>query len=449
MLYQMPRSILRSVAPLLMAAVVGCFAVPSYAAMDGPVNEARQMVQAGKPADAYRLLQPLTAGRLGDPDFDYVLGLAAVDSGRPAEAIIAFQRVLAVQPANGAARAELARAYAMGGDAETARREFATVAGDPTLPDPVRQRFTSIIGNLDRSLSGGGDSLTGYMEAGLGYDTNVNSATDQTSLIIPLFSGLGPANLSGSAVESEDAYAQVSAGLSFLHNLDRQNRVFVSALGAARENMDEDQFNTASLTATGGYAHTFATRSVAAVSAQAQEFWFSGDRYRESIGVTGQFTVPVGSAAIASSIQYFDINYKTDPLRDGDRLSAGLTYSWRSGIAGLQIGKEEVDSPVAQHFSNDFGSLSVAMERPVTGRVTVVAALSGEARKYDAADPLFLLRRDDTQIDASLGLRIPVAKVRGALLSVRPQVTYTSNSSNIALYDYDRIVGSVSLRAEF
>ena len=59
--------------------------------------------------------------RAGDPDFDYQLGIAALDTGRFGAAIIAFQRVLAAQPAHAQARAELARAYAMAGDADTAR----------------------------------------------------------------------------------------------------------------------------------------------------------------------------------------------------------------------------------------------------------------------------------------------------------------------------------------
>lgn len=93
----------------------------------------------------YRALSGQIGQRAGDPAFDYALGIAAIDSGRFGEAIIAFQRVLAVQPENAAARAELARAYALAGDIDTAREQFATVVDDPSLPDPVRQRFTGFV----------------------------------------------------------------------------------------------------------------------------------------------------------------------------------------------------------------------------------------------------------------------------------------------------------------
>ena len=55
-------------------------------------------------------MKPLEADRAGEPDFDFVLGMAAIDSGRIAEAIFALQRVVDTQPENGPARAELGRA---------------------------------------------------------------------------------------------------------------------------------------------------------------------------------------------------------------------------------------------------------------------------------------------------------------------------------------------------
>jgi predicted Zn-dependent protease len=120
---------------------------------------ARAAQAAGQAGRAYELLAPLADARAGDPAFDYALGLAAVDSGRPSEAIVALQRVLAVQPNNGPARAELARAYAAIGDIDTARAEFDTVVGDPSIPDPVRQRFSRLVRDFDRQIAGGADEI--------------------------------------------------------------------------------------------------------------------------------------------------------------------------------------------------------------------------------------------------------------------------------------------------
>ena len=85
-------------------------AAPAWAEVDDLVKRALALEKAGQMADAYALLAPQLSARAGDPDFDYAYGIAAADAGHGLEAILAFQRVLAVQPDNAEARAEIARA---------------------------------------------------------------------------------------------------------------------------------------------------------------------------------------------------------------------------------------------------------------------------------------------------------------------------------------------------
>ncbi len=155
----------------------------------------------------YRALSAEVPARAGDPAFDYALGIAALDTGRYGEAIIALQRVLALQPANAAARAELARAYALAGDIDTARAQFATVVDDPSLPDPVRQRFTGFVRQFDKQMAGSGSDISGFVDARFGHDSNINSATELNSIVIPLFSFLGPGQLGETASGGFDTAA--------------------------------------------------------------------------------------------------------------------------------------------------------------------------------------------------------------------------------------------------
>ena len=91
----------------------GClfFAASFSTLADELLDRAGNYLQAGEPARAWELLSPLNDQRAGDPEFDYLLGLAALDTGRYTEAIFALERVLAVDPNYSQARAELARAY--------------------------------------------------------------------------------------------------------------------------------------------------------------------------------------------------------------------------------------------------------------------------------------------------------------------------------------------------
>ena len=395
---------------------------------------------------AYDALAAEQQARAGDPAFDYRLGIAAIDAGRYGEAIIALQRVLAVQPSNAPARAELARAYAMAGDVETARQEFATVVDDPSLPDPVRQRFTGFVRQFDKQMAGGGSDVSGFVEASGGYDDNINTATDLTTITIPLFSFLGPGTLGPGAVAQGDEFYEVQGGLSGVFAVSRQDRLFASALGSWRDNFDTDTFDQAALTGTAGYAHTFANRDVLSLSGQVQKFWLDRDGFRTAYGAIAQYTHSLDQGrALTFSGQWNRLDFDTDPLRDADRYTVAVGYVDRTISATVQGGKEETRRQAGDAQSNWFAGANIGGEFPVAERIAVVAGAAVDIRRYDAADPLFLTERSDERVDVQAGLKFALTDT----LFLSPRATYSRNWSNIPLYDYERWTASAGLRFEF
>jgi hypothetical protein len=421
-------------------------AAPARAEVDETVKQALALHGAGKAEEAYRLLQPQAEKRAGDPDFDYALGLAAADSGHRGEALLALQRVLALQPNNAAARAEIARVYAMSGDVDTARAQFDTVLQDPSLPDPVRQRFTRMVRDYDKQIAGGGSDLSGFLDASAGYDSNINSATDLTQITIPLFAVFGPGALGPGSRASEDGYYEISGGLSAVTAVGRQDRLFASALGSWHDNFESGGFDQGSVTGTAGFAHSFANRDTLSLSGQVQQFWLGTDSYRQAFGAIGQYTHLLdGGRALSVSAQYFRLNFDRQPLLDAHRVGAAITYAERTFVASLSGGHEETVRQAGDAQSNSYADASIGIEQPLGRRLAFVGGVALNARRYDDIDVLFLRKRHDERIDASAGLKLLVADN----VYIRPRVTYTRNFSNIALYDYDRLTASVGVRFEF
>lgn len=420
--------------------------LPALATTDETVRAALALHAAGKPASAYAKLAPLVRKRAGDPDFDYAFGLAAADSGHRGEAIIALQRVIALQPGNGPARAEIARVYAMAGDIDTAKATFDTVVNDPSVPDPVRQRLDRLVRGYDRQLHGGGGEVSGFIDAEVGYDSNINTATGLTSITLPVFAFLGPATLAGQATRTHDGYGQLQAGVSASTGLSRQTRLYGSLLGTSRDDFGSNAFSQDSLTPTAGVSYTTATRDVIALSGQAQFFWLGRAAYRTSYGAIGQYThrLTAGRALFVSG-QYFRLDYKQDNLRDADRFAGTVGYAGKYVVATVGGGREAVVNAAAPHLSFGFASAAASAEVPLSSRIAAVGGASIEYRQYDATDPLFLRARHDTQIDLSAGIRVALAKG----VSARPRVTYTRNISPIRLYDYSRVTAALGVRAEF
>ena len=165
----------KAILAALLAAITTC------AFADALTDRARQLLRDRQHREAYNLLLPQEPNRAGDPEFDYLLGIAAIDAGDPERGIFALERVLALQPNNHVARAEIARAYLAVGEREAARREFETVRKQ-RIPEEAKatvDRFLSAI------AAGDVTQMRGYIEAGFGYDSNVNSATSQSQIAIP------------------------------------------------------------------------------------------------------------------------------------------------------------------------------------------------------------------------------------------------------------------------
>ena len=426
---------------LIRAAAATAMAATALASLPAPAFA--QQTGAGA---RFQALSAQEAARAGDPAFDYELGIAALDAGHFGAAIIAFQRVLAVRPDHAQARAELARAYAMAGDIDTARAQFATVVDSPDLPDPVRQRFTGFVRQLDKQIGGGGSDLSGFAEAAIGHDSNINAATDLQTITIPLFAGLGPGTLGPAARQKKDEFTELTAGVSGVTAIGRQDRLFASVLGSWRDNWDSRAFDQASLTGTAGYAHTFANRDVASISAQAQQFWLGHDPFRTAWGLIGQYTHRLdGGKALSVSLQWNRLDYKRDALRDADRLAVGVGLVTRNLSANLIAGTEQTRRKAGDANSNRFAGASIGIEQPLSGRLAVVAGAAFDLRRYDEADPLFLKKRADERLDVSAGVKLAVLPS----LFLQPKVTWSRNWSNIALHDHDRWTASAGLRFEF
>ncbi|WP_017672047.1 tetratricopeptide repeat protein [Blastomonas sp. AAP53] len=419
---------------------------PAAAQSESDLRQAMEQLKAGQAEAAYATLKGLEAQGAGNQDYDLALGLAALESGRHGEAIIAFQRILAQNPGNARAQAELARTYAAAGDIDTARAEFDTVRGDPSIPDPVRNRIDGLVRNIDRQIAGGAAELTGYVDFEGGRDSNINTATDATSVTLPLFAFLGPANLNGAARQQDAGFYQIQAGISGSLPLGRQTRLFASALGNWRDNIDSRFVDQASVVGTVGIAHSLANGDVISGSAQGQRFWLGRNGFRTSTGGDLRYTKKLASdRALSVSGQFFRLNFDGNPLLDADRFSGSITYADKAVFGGIGGGKEETRRAGADQFSFAFVNAQLGGELDLADKAALIGGVSIEHRDYDARDPLFLTGRRDTQYDVSLGVRYRFTET----LSVRPRVTYTRNDSNLALYDYDRWTASIGARFSF
>lgn len=419
----------------------------------GMLEDAQALIDKGKPHAAYGILKPEERARAGEPDFDYALGLAAMDSGKPAEAAAAFERVLAVDPGHLQARAELGRAYIALNEPEAARRELAMVQARESVPSGVKETIARYVDALDTGLSGGGTTLKSHLEITAGYDSNVNNSTNDSRILIPAFSGLGFATLSSSATGQEDGFAEVAGRMSLTHGLSIDRSVFADVNASYRANGEYDQFNQAIAGINVGAVQRTPDWGSFSLSMQGQSYWIDGQPYRYTVGGLGQWNYRSDSETdYGVYLQYAHLRYPSSQAQNADRYTAGATLGQSFGgtqepyaYAGVYGGYEKTTDSNFDHLTNLF------LGGRVGGEITLMPRLRGyvsgavEVADYKDPDPLFLTERHTVRADATLGVRYALDEA----FTLGARVSYTNSDSNIVLYEYDRVVAGLSLGVDF
>jgi outer membrane protein len=180
-------------------------------ATDAELERAKTLLDQGAVQAAYELLAPLQPHRAGDPDYDYLFAVCALELGHRTEAVLALERVLSVEPDNALARAQLARAYFDLKETESARREFEALDSQD-LPLQLRGSIGRYLSAIEQITEGQRPSARFFLEFATGYDSNVNGGPESKEFAVPAIPGT-ILRLSPSARKTADGFLSVSSGL--------------------------------------------------------------------------------------------------------------------------------------------------------------------------------------------------------------------------------------------
>lgn len=416
---------------------------------DQLLDDARRLLGAKDAKAALQLLAPHEAKRAGEVDFDYLLGVAAIDAGDPQRAVFALERVLAVQPDFHVARAEIARAYFALGERANAQREFRAVREQTSVPAEARVTIDKFLSALEPART----RLQGYLEGSFGYDNNVNSATTLTQIAIPLASGaVLDVTLNPSSVRRKDKYVGVGGGVTLSHELTDAWSMIGAVSGSLKSNRRADQFDTSTIDASLGTRYALG-RHAFTLAGQSQTFRLDDDRFRDSVGGLLQWQINLSEInQFTTFYQQARLAYPAQRARDADRHILGVAYAHAFPAArnmvlfgSLYGGNEIAREGAFPHLGHKPLGVRLGGQLTPLSSTTLFFGASHEQRRYNGSDPIFRAERRDGQTDWRLGITYAIAPG----WSVTPQVTHTDNRSNIGLNAYKRTVGSVAVKREF
>ena len=393
------------------------------------LSQAETLLASNDSEGALALLQPHELELAGSPYYDYLLGIAALDSGQLSEAIFSLRRSITVEPRFSGARMELGRAYFESGNTGLARPLFVSLL-DESPPPGVREVLQQYITAIDTPAAVPQSRFSGFLETFAGHDSNANaSGSDQ-------FLGY---TLSPNNVETESPFAEIAAGFNWFVPRSSQFAWLVNARAGHRSNTDASFMNASVLNGYGGMnwqrGDWFGRAGVdsywASRDGSANESYAGGDLlFGRHLGVDWDLTLGLrgGAQRYDSSIEVLDV----------DRVMYTLGLSQRFMTLGrmsleLTGGNDNATETGSPYGNSKIGG-RISLSTPLGNASFLHASIGSVESDYDGL--FFGVPREDRQITMLVQFEFRDVWTEG--LSLTPLARYIDNESNLSLYEYDR-----------
>lgn len=425
---------------------------PALAQAAPEVARARALLEAGKAEEALNLLEPLEAKLAGDLEYDYMLGIAALNSNQPSKATFIFERVIAMAPGFPSVRADMGRAYYMLGDYARAKIEFETLLTFQNLPPDLKGTAEKYMSALQGGPVGEVRALTSYFEVGFGRDSNANTATHINPIKLgssPFTLQLDPENLA-----RKDNYNALNAGLDYNTSLAEGFSLYAGAdyRGRFYRQMDTSDYGLLDGRAGIGYSSGDSLIRAGLVGG-----YYAGDNKlaRNNLGVTTDWRYALDSANQlslgGSAIQY---RFVQPGAGSNDYASYTVNAGWfgalgtQSGVGiTLTAGYEKANGEDGGRLdgNKDIYGLRGFYQTTFGNDIGGFVSVGAQEGKYDRFNQIYGDVRRDTTYDATIGGSIGL----GQRWTLRPIVTHILNRSTLDPYTYRKTDVSVSLRKDF
>lgn len=424
------------------------------------LQQAKQLMQDGQPGLAYQLLEPLEFEHAGNTDFDYILGIAALDSGKAERATLALERVLAGDPNLAGARLDIARAWYVLGDFARARQELQALQG---LNPPDNAQL--MIRQLQQAIDEGEQDVmrtrryNGYLEAGIGFDDNVTSVvSDFTEAVLATYNlpGFEP---NGSAVMRSSSMVYLQGGFDINQKLNENWSLDASVDARSRHLLRSAAYDSRQIDWRLALQYK-RNLNQWRLGLNLQQFWQETETptaNRRGAGLYAQWLHNRGDqgqlALTFSATRQF---FQDVPTNDGDNYYVSFSWlhnlpgKWRPTVqASVNLGRDHAKYLLVDDKNGDKNNLGLRLFLQASPKPTLdIFASYSYTKRVDLdtfAHSTVVEHGRDHISDVNLGANWRFKPE----WSLRGQWTYARNDSTIALNRYRRNEFNLALRYDF
>ena len=390
-----------------------------------------------------------TAHSSDDAQNRFEAAMVALETEKVYTARRILKELLTDYPTLHRARLELARADYLARDYDAAEAEVLRVLDDPEVPPSVQTTLLAFLAQIrdDRTVFEQRHGWSGQVYAGLMYDSNVNYGISD---IIDI------GGLPFTFKDRDDMAGVLDAGLLHTYN---PGRTFESnektgyflwqtqGNGYYRGYADETDFNLGVLTLRTGPAWVVPNEWRASIGLQGDQLYFADKRLAWFTTLNPQFTrqlSDVTDVTVSAIAQERDYKRTEEQGRDGrlyrGAVQIGRLYMNRKLGAQGGLAYASFDAK-ADQFGYKGPEIFGGLTYEAWERGQLFARLGYRRFKFEGPEvtlPYVGQTRDDDEWRGIVGFRHELASTFAKNWTVRGDVVFTDNKSNLPLYDYDR-----------
>ncbi|HTR00417.1 MAG TPA: outer membrane beta-barrel protein [Candidatus Acidoferrum sp.] len=419
------------------------------AELDPDVERLNQLVTDNHYQEAYDLSLQLMKAHEGEPEFDFLYGLSALEIGRPNESVFAFERVIAAYPDQMRVKLEMARAFYLLNNYQSSRDLFNEVlATNPT--DNVKANIKVFLDLIEQKENNTTGSFSWYVNANAGTDSNINSATDLGVISTPI----GNVTLSASGKSISDNFTELGGGVSYSKPFSKNSGLTVTANLSHHDNTSTNDFDLDVLSGDATYSNLLGDARMS-YGVRTQRIDLNSSHFQDSnSAIVAMQRAPGNGWLQVLTGAYTMVRYDTSTnanasLRDVNQAlvsgTLGRTMGRFNHAVSVYYGDESAVNPAGANNAQQFYGVAFSEQYQLSYTHIPYFRLTFHHSDNKSTDPIFNVERSDRMMSASLGWTWLMKRN----ITVTSDLTYTSNDSNIQLYGYDRTKFQTGIRYQF
>ena len=381
-----------------------------------------------------------------NPEFHFYIGLCHLELKEYNESLMAFDRVLILDPLHVRVRLEIARVYFETESYFLANEEINRVLKS-NIPQDVRKNVLRFKENVEKKMSK--SFFTGGVSVGVAYDSNANNDIGNTNFLVPSFNITIPGD-----EEKSDTALISSLYLNHIYDFGEKDSWMIDntfiAYSKLNRHITSNNIALFSITSKPTYV---AKNYKIGLPLTLDHIYLAGEYYTRIFYVGPEVNYILDkSSMVIGSLKYKRTSYNNSNDLDSKGYIADIKYKKAFNqtnplLLMLSTTYEDSSKVRGARTDVDFDSLlyKVEVSKELFSKTMGSISYAYLDKNFDQTDLSFLTRREDKQDIYSLSFLYKLSKD----MSINARGSYIEQDSNHGPFTYDKKTISISFFKSF